>query len=160
MSTIKSFMPKIISIFLILLLSACSNNRHIPAQATISENDSPTVQKLYTHYNEWRGVKYREGGMNKQGVDCSGFVHLAFKNKLHKNIPRTTELMSKNGKIVKLKNIRPGDIVFFKTGWKVRHVGIYVGNGKFIHASSSRGVTESKLNNPYWTDAYWMIRRY
>ena len=160
MNTIKSFMPKIISIFLILLLSACSNNRHIPAQATISENDSPTVQKLYTHYNEWRGVKYREGGMNKQGIDCSGFVHLAFKNKLHKNIPRTTELMSKNGKIVKLKNIRPGDIVFFKTGWKVRHVGIYVGNGKFIHASSSRGVTESKLNNPYWTDAYWMIRRY
>jgi len=153
-------MPKIISIFLILLLSACSNNRHIPAQAIISENDSPTVQKLYTHYNEWRGVKYREGGMSKQGVDCSGFVHLAFKNKLHKNIPRTTELMSENGKTVKRKNIRPGDIVFFKTGWKVRHVGIYVGNGKFIHASSSRGVTESKLNNPYWTDAYWMIRRY
>lgn len=160
MNTIKSFMPKIISIFLILLLSACSNNRHIPAQAIISENDSPTVQKLYTHYNEWRGVKYREGGMSKQGVDCSGFVHLAFKNKLHKNIPRTTELMSENGKTVKRKNIRPGDIVFFKTGWKVRHVGIYVGNGKFIHASSSRGVTESKLNNPYWTDAYWMIRRY
>lgn len=160
MNTIKSFMPNIIPVFLLLLLSACSSNKHTPAQASISANDFPTIKKLYTHYNEWRGVKYREGGMSKQGVDCSGFVHLAFKNKLHKNIPRTTELMSKNGKTVRRKNIRPGDIVFFKTGWKVRHVGIYVGNGKFIHASSSRGVTESKLNNPYWADAYWMIRRY
>lgn len=132
----------------------------MPAQASISANDSPTVQKLYTHYNEWRGVKYREGGMSKQGIDCSGYVHLAFKSKLQKNIPRTTELLSENGTFIKRQNMRPGDIVFFKTGWKIRHVGIYVGNGKFIHASSSRGVTESKLNNPYWTDAYWMTRRY
>jgi len=68
-----------------------------------------------THYNEWRGVKYREGGMSKQGIDCSGYVHLAFKSKLQKNIPRTTELLSENGTFIKRQNMRPGDIVFFKT---------------------------------------------
>jgi len=153
-------MGKLASTLLLLLLSACSSNKTIAPPASLSKSDSPTVKKLYTHYNEWRGVKYREGGMSKKGVDCSGFVHLAYKQKLHKNIPRSTELMSEAGKQISSKNLRPGDVIFFKTGWKVRHVGIYVGKGEFIHASSSRGVTKSKLNSPYWADAYWMSRRY
>lgn len=151
-------------IFIILItlsmLSACSSNRYIAPPAKISKTDSATVKKLYSHYNEWRGVKYREGGLSKSGVDCSGFVHIAYKQKLNKKIPRSTELMSNSGKQVNTQNLRPGDVVFFKTGWKVRHVGIYVGKGEFIHASSSRGVMKSKLNNPYWNDAYWMSRRY
>lgn len=150
-------------VFILVLLSilgACSQKKYTPPPANISSSDSPTVKKLYSHYNEWRGVKYREGGLSKTGVDCSGFVHLAYKQKLHKKIPRSTELMSKSGKQINMKNLRPGDIVFFKTGFKVRHVGIYVGKGEFIHASSSRGVMKSRLNNPYWVDAYWMSRRY
>jgi len=153
-------MGKLASTLLLLILSACSSNKTFTPPASISKTDSPTVKKLYTHYNEWRGVKYREGGMSKKGVDCSGFVHLAYKQKLNKIIPRSTELLSEAGKQISSKNLRPGDMVFFKTGWKVRHVGIYVGKGEFIHASSSRGVTKSKLNTPYWTDAYWMSRRY
>jgi len=153
-------MHRIIVIFILLTLTACANHKSVSPPAPISKKDSPTVKKLYTHFNEWRGVKYREGGMSKKGVDCSGFVHIAYKQKLHKNIPRTTELMSAGGKVINRKNLRAGDVVFFKTGWKVRHVGIYVGKGEFIHASSSRGVTKSKLNNPYWADAYWMSRRF
>jgi len=147
-------------IFALLTLSACSNHKNISPPVKISQNDSATVKKLYTQYNDWRGVKYREGGMSKKGVDCSGFVQITYKQKLNKQLPRTTELMSAKGKTISVKDLRPGDLVFFKTGWKVRHVGIYVGKGEFIHASTSRGVTKSKLNNPYWSDAYWMSRRY
>lgn len=98
--------------------------------------------------------------MSKNGVDCSGFVHLAYKQQLNKSIPRSTALLSENGREVSKDKLRPGDVMFFKTGFKVRHVGIYVGSGEFIHASTSYGVTKSSVSNPYWLDAYWMSRRY
>jgi len=148
------------SLLILYSLTACGGVQHSPPPVKISKSDSPIVQKLHAHYNEWRGVRYHEGGQSKNGVDCSGFVQLAYKHKLKKNIPRSTELMSNSGKSVQMKNMRPGDVVFFKTGWKKRHVGIYIGKGEFIHASSSRGVMKSKLRNPYWSDAYWMSRRY
>lgn len=141
-------------------ITACSASPHKAPAAKATHTDPLVVKKLYAHYNEWRGVKYREGGISKNGIDCSGFVHMAYKQKLNKNIPRSTELLSSSGHSINTRNLKAGDVVFFKTGWKVRHVGIYVGKGEFIHASSSRGVMKSKLNNPYWKDAYWMARRY
>ena len=150
----------ILSLILLSLLTACGSKRFIAPPASISKTDTPLVKKLYAHYNEWRGVKYLEGGMSKKGVDCSGFVHLAYKKKLYKNIPRSTERLSSAGRSINIKNIRPGDTLFFKTGWKARHVGVYLGKGEFMHASSSRGVMISRLNNPYWSEAYWMARRY
>lgn len=154
-------MKNILLIYISLcLITACSNNTYVAAPAKISKHDSPVVKKLNRHYNEWRGVEYTEGGLSKNGIDCSGFVHLTYKQKFNKKIPRSTELLSSTGKPVNSSKLRPGDLVFFKTGWKKRHVGIYAGKGEFIHASSSRGVMKSKLNNPYWSDAYWMARRY
>jgi cell wall-associated NlpC family hydrolase len=150
----------ILILIFISMLSACGPKKYTAPSAKISKNDSVIVKKLYGHYNEWRGVKYHEGGMSKKGVDCSAYVHLAYRQKLNKKIPRSTELLSKAGRAVKKENLRPGDVVFFKTGWKARHVGIYVNKGEFMHASSSRGVMISKLNNPYWIDAFWMARRY
>jgi cell wall-associated NlpC family hydrolase len=105
-------------------------------------------------------VRYREGGLSKNGVDCSGYVHLTYKQKLRRTIPRSTELLAKSGSEVSLRQMQPGDLVFFKTGWKTNHVGIYLNNGKFMHASSSRGVMISRLENPYWSDTFWMARRY
>ncbi len=150
----------IYTLILLSLITGCGQKKDITPPASISKSDSLTVKKLYTHYNEWRGVKYQEGGMSKKGIDCSAFVHIAYKQKLHKNIPRSTRLQSETGKQINIKNLRPSDLIFFKTGFKTRHVGVYVGKGEFIHASSSRGVIKSKLNNPYWLDAYWMSRRY
>lgn len=150
----------IFSLLVFYSLTACGTSRHSPSPLKISAADSITVQKLYAHYNEWRGVKYLEGGQSKSGIDCSGFVQLAYRHKLNKNIPRSTELMSNTGNTVNKKNLRPGDVIFFRTGWKKRHVGIYIGKNEFIHASSSRGVIKSNLSNPYWSDAYWMSRRY
>ena len=152
---------KIISILFIslLILTGCATQSYVAPPVTATSHESPMVKKLYEHYNQWRGVRYQEGGMSKQGVDCSGFVHLAYRNKLNRKIPRSTELLSKSGKEIQSSSMRPGDLVFFKTGWKKRHVGIYISEGKFMHASSSRGVMISKLNNPYWSEAFWMARR-
>lgn len=97
------------------------------------------------------GIKYRYGGTTKAGFDCSGYVGYVF-NQHGVKLARTSSGMYASGKSVKKSNLQAGDLVFFNTtGRGVSHVGIYVGNGKFAHASSSRGVRVDKLNDPY----YW-----
>jgi len=155
----RFFIGLLVSGLIMSWLGGCAAQPRVPPPARISKADAPLVQKLYKHYNNWRGVSYREGGLSRKGVDCSGFVYLAYKQTLHKRIPRTTELLSKSGKSISSSQLRPGDLLFFKTGWKARHVGIYLEKGKFMHASSSRGVMISRLDNPYWSEAYWMARR-
>lgn len=110
---------------------------------------------LYSQFNEWKSVKYKIGGLSKRGIDCSGFVYVTFLTRFGIKLPRSTELQSKIGNNIAKNRLRAGDLIFFKTGTKVRHVAIYFGNGKFIHASSSRGVTISNLHNEYWSKKYW-----
>lgn len=143
----------------LITVTACSTHHTREIDLPAASNTSPTVHKLHEQYSRWKGVRYKEGGMTKNGIDCSGYVFLTYKNKFNKNIPRTTELLSRYGREIQPSQIRPGDLVFFKTGWKTRHVGIYINDGKFMHASSSRGVMISSLNNPYWSDAFWMARQ-
>ena len=76
-----------------------------------------------------------------------------------KKVPRTTSQLSNLGTRIKKDQLRPGDLVFFKTGIKIRHVGIYVEKGKFLHASTSKGVIISRLNNVYWNKHFWQARR-
>lgn len=99
------------------------------------------------------------GGLSKRGVDCSGFVYLTYRTQFGRTLPRTTELQVERGTEVKRSNLRPGDLLFFKTGLFSRHVGIYVGGQRFVHASSSRGVISSGLAEDYWNDHYWTARR-
>lgn len=110
---------------------------------------------LYSQFRGWRSVRYKAGGLSKKGIDCSGFVYITFLQKLGIRLPRTTELQAGIGPAVRKGRLRAGDLVFFKTGIKVRHVGIYIEDGKFLHASTSRGVTISSLDNSYWSDTYW-----
>ena len=74
-------------------------------------------------------------------------------------VPRTTTELLQSGEKVKRDEIQVGDLVFFRTGPGNRHVGIYMGNGDFLHASSSQGVMTSSLSNPYWHRRYWQARR-
>ena len=150
--------------FIILgLLSGCSlfSSKSPPIQQVPynTSEGNQLSQSLYSHYQSWKGVEHRDGGMDRSGIDCSGFVHLTFRNLFNKSVPRTTELLSEKGKRIKSEHIKTGDLVFFKTGFKRRHVGIYMSQNKFIHVSSKRGVMMSDLNNPYWKDAFWQIRR-
>ena len=104
-------------------------------------------------------MNYRLGGLSKSGIDCSGFVVVTFRDKFAINLPRSTKEQVSLGQSIRKRNIRVGDLVFFKTAVFTRHVGIYMGERHFIHASTSRGVTLSSLDNPYWKSSYWMARR-
>ena len=110
---------------------------------------------LYSQLNEWKSVRYKIGGLSKSGIDCSGFVYVTFLNRFGIKLPRSTQLQSRLGIKIAKSRLRAGDLIFFKTGTKIRHVAIYLGNDKFIHASTSRGVMVSSLDNRYWSKKYW-----
>ena len=126
---------------------------------TTSKKSSKTLDRLYTQYRGWKGAPYQYGGMSKGGVDCSGFVHRTYQKLFHIKLPRSTKDQVKKGKRVYINQLRAGDLVFFKTGWNVRHVGIYLEKGKFVHASSSKGVIISSMYTGYWKENYWQARR-
>ena len=113
---------------------------------------------LYDFYAKWEGVRYKLGGESMTGIDCSAFIQKAFEEKLALEMPRTTLLQAKVGKEVSKNELELGDLVFFKTG-KTKHVGIYMENGKFMHASTSYGVTISDLDNSYFAKNYWIAQR-
>lgn len=148
---------------LLALLAACSSTPPPrPSNATIASQTASkraTYQVLDQHYREWKSVRYQLGGLNKNGIDCSGFVYVTYRDRFSRTLPRSTELQSKLGNPVSQGQLKIGDLVFFKTGRTLRHVGIYMGSRKFLHASTSKGVTISSLDNQYWSKVYWMSRR-
>ena len=105
------------------------------------------------------GVPYKWGGITTKGFDCSGLVWYVFdKNKI--TLPRTADVQYKKGKTVTIGNLQKGDLVFFTTYEPgASHVGIYLEKGKFIHASSSKGVMVSNLADSYWKPRYLGARR-
>ena len=113
---------------------------------------------LYDFYAKWEGVRYKLGGDTMTGIDCSAFIQKVFEEKLSLEMPRTTLLQANVGKEVSKNDLELGDLVFFKTG-KSKHVGIYMENGKFMHASTSNGVTISDLSNSYFAKNYWKAKR-
>lgn len=130
------------------------------AARDINLSDAKSLKAvLYAQYDEWKGTPYRIGGMSKESVDCSGFIHITFKSKLGVILPRSTDLQVALGINVDRDELRPGDLVFFKTGKVTRHVGVYLEKDRFLHASTSQGVVISDLNNAYWKSAYWKARR-
>lgn len=114
--------------------------------------------KLYLEAAEWIGVPYRVGGDSKRGTDCSGFTCQLYRKVYRTQVPRNTEDLKKESSKVAKRNLREGDLVFFSSNRskkKVAHVGIYLKNGRFIHASTSKGVIVSSLNEDYYT-RHWM----
>ncbi len=150
----------LLAIAVLTLLSGCST-RSPGASGTsqsgrINTND---LDKLYPYHNEWHQTPYKYGGLSANGIDCSAFVQTAYKDLFNLKIPRTTKALSSYGKLVPRSSISTSDLVFFKTGYNTRHVGIYLQNGEFMHASSREGVIISNINDPYWKQRYWMARR-
>lgn len=145
---------------ILLFISGCSTRStgtHAPARsAQVNYQD---LDKLYPYHNKWHQTPYKLGGFGSSGIDCSAFVQRAFKDNFNITVPRTTKALANYGKKVPRSNIRTSDLVFFKTGYNTRHVGIYLQHGEFMHASSSQGVIISNINDPYWKKRYWMARR-
>ncbi|GMQ82572.1 MAG: hypothetical protein BMS9Abin05_2026 [Rhodothermia bacterium] len=114
---------------------------------------------LRNELDGWMGVPYKLGGTSKRGVDCSALVQNVFADALNVVIPRTTEKQLQIGDHVNVSSLRSGDLVFFKPSPNYRHVGIYLSEGNFGHASSSRGVMISNLSETYWKRVYTGARR-
>jgi len=114
---------------------------------------------LRKEFSYWKGTPYRLGGNDKKGIDCSALVKKIYHASFNITLPRTTETQVKQGYLVYKDQLQVGDLIFFKTGWQTRHVGIYIGNNEFIHASTSKGVITSSINNVYWKGKYWQSRR-
>lgn len=150
-----------------ILLSSCRistphyNYKEL-AQASIRlgmDIEMKDNHRLYVESSKWMGVPYRNGGTSKRGTDCSGLTSSLYKKVYRKKLERSSDdQRKKDCRKVSKRNLREGDLVFFHNGRKKRkasHVGIYLKNRKFIHASTSRGVIISSLDEEYYRK-HWL----
>lgn len=152
----------------VFLFSGCSSTPKSPSDSTVIKplnksinlaNQSLVQKRLKQQYRVWAGTPYKYGGTTRKGVDCSAFVQNTYRNAFGYAIPRTTRTQIKKGVQVDKADLQAGDVVFFKTGKNSLHNGVYLGNRQFVHASSSRGVVISRLDNVYWKRTYYTARR-
>ncbi len=127
-------------------------SKKLGIKLTGSEN-----KKLIQTINDWVGVPYKFGGCTKKGTDCSCFVKIVMKEVFDYDLPRKSSEMIKSVNRENKNSLKDGDLVFFKiSGNKISHVGIYICHNKFIHASKSRGVIISGLDESYYKRYYFM----
>ncbi len=113
-------------------------------------NDLPLLQQI----DHWWGTRYCMGGNDEGCIDCSAFTQTLLQNVFGINIPRTAQEQYDFSTHISNADLKEGDLVFFKSGHNISHVGLYVTNNKFVHASTSGGVTISDLNDDYWSKRY------
>lgn len=155
----------LVAVLIFLVSAGCAKNNvtYSPGTSVIS-SQSPAGSisardALKAFYDSWQGVPYRYGGMSRSAIDCSGLALLAYRELYGLQLPRTVAEQARRGTKVSGNSFQPGDLVFFKTGVFQRHVGIFLEKSQFIHASTSRGVMISRLDEPYWDKNFWKATR-
>ncbi len=124
-----------------------------PLGLTYSSDDN---MALYEAVNSWLGVPYKYGGSDRNGIDCSAFVGTIYKEVYGVTLNRTANDMLRDVKLIAKSQLKEGDLVFFTNSkGKVSHVGIYLKEGLFAHASTSNGVSVSRLDNKYWEKHFY-----
>ncbi len=125
-----------------------------------SGKNTNEIDQLLKDAQKYLGAPYKYGGMTSKGFDCSGFTYVVYEQNDY-TLPRRSSDQAETGDKIDISKVKPGDLVFFATGGgkRVSHVGIVhdIGNSgevKFIHASTSKGVIISSLNEKYWNSAY------
>jgi len=153
--------PGIMAVAALLFIVSCAHHHKESDDGLRETNRAPgQIQKqLETEYQRWQGTRHRMGGSSRSGVDCSGFVKAVYKNIFMMDLPRTTQAQATIGRPVKKPDLQAGDLVFFKPPSYPRHVGIYLSNSEFIHASKTKGVTISRMDPNYWDKYFWTARR-
>ncbi|MDE6322028.1 MAG: C40 family peptidase [Muribaculaceae bacterium] len=149
----------IASLLLLMIFTACG-----PAKNTQRGNSydrsqpltSREKKELVKEAKKWLGTSYRYGGHSRQGTDCSGMVMEVYRKVCNVSLPHSSREQQAYCKGIKKKDLTEGDLIFFCTGssGRVSHVGMYIGDGKMVHASSSRGVIISALDERYYSRTY------
>jgi lipoprotein Spr len=168
MKILKHISAFILLFSLGLLTLSCSSVRQPSVQLNLKRTEKIQLQKKYENVlgyrpnkkqlalikeiDVWMGVPYKYGGISKKGVDCSGFTFQLYQSVYDLKIPRSTTELHKETKKIKPRKAQFSDLVFFQISKKnsATHVGIYLGNNKFAHASSSRGVVIDDLKKEYY----------
>ncbi len=113
-------------------------------------NNLPLLQQI----DYWWGTRYCMGGNDESCIDCSAFTQTMLRNVYDINAPRTAQEQYNFSTHIQDADLKEGDLVFFESGRNITHVGLYIANNKFVHASTSSGVTISDLNDNYWSKKY------
>lgn len=142
-----------------------ADNTEILASIEKEMKKSNLIDGILKEADSYIGTRYRLGGMTRSGIDCSAFVLSVFGATTNINLPRVSSAQAQQGERVERANIEKGDLLFFNTsGSRISHVGIVhditpEGEIKFIHASTSKGVIVSSLNERYWGARYRFAKR-
>ncbi len=156
---------------LLLILNACNTSKQVSSNTEsekqyksksakrikeayseligVSEKEITNIP-LYEFIDEWYGVPYKYNGDSKKGIDCSGLAELIYASVYKKTIKGSAEAIFNQCKEVKRKDLKEGDLLFFKIESKnISHIAVYLQNNRFVHASSKKGVRIDSLDDPY-----------
>ena len=124
----------------------------IMLDATVEKLSNVGLLKMI---DEWWGTRYCMGGTSKECIDCSAFVQVLMSGTYNVSVPRTAQEQYNTGNKIGMEELQEGDLVFFHTsGRTISHVGVYMLNNKFVHASTSGGVMFNDLNDNYWREKF------
>lgn len=149
---------RVLIVTMVALAAGCASHPRSRTAVVVPANASRVA--IATQARMHAGTAYRPGGGSPGGFDCSGFVHFLY-GQAGVALPRTAEAQSHVGRDLRSRDIAAGDLVFFRTdGGRISHVGIAVGDGRFIHAPNSRSrVRTDRLDDAYWADRFAGGRR-
>lgn len=149
-------LKKLITYGLIALIFMSTSCRVKKASITTKKiekkelSDLHLKRELRNEIKNWLGTPYKYGGNTKKGVDCSGFVQAIYMEVYELKLARTSKDMYAASKPIKMKELREGDLIFFNyEGKGVSHVGIYLADNKYVHASASKGVVISDITDTF-----------
>lgn len=152
-----------LAVIVMTVLAGCRSSKSVARQQThlskaeINSSRHPATAKLLAEADSWIGTPYKYAGTDRSGIDCSALTLNVFKRALAISLPRNSAAQADWCRTVKRNEIIAGDLIFFSSnssGNRIGHVGIYVGDGRIIHASPSKGVVLAPLDSRWFNDHY------